>query len=377
MDEPRVHAPGPDPDRILILGDGPATGRGVVTYDLALPGALARRLTALTGRGVDIEVRVDSEMTASACIEEIGSMDLSRFDAIIVSVGPVEALRFVPVRRWVLDLTALLDRIDRDRAPGVVTFLLGIPAYAAHRRFPDYLAQATDRRVAKLNSVARAVVAQRRSSAFVPMKRTTSLESADSNRYVDLANLVASHVQRALPAHDPGDARSTGEIPDVKKALMDEPERLKALGALGLTATLQDPVLNTLTRRARDVFGTTMAVVNLIGESRLVSAAVTGYRELDEERSETYCELTIRDSKIFVVEDAATDPRVAHLRNASVRHGVRFYAGYPIEAPSGHRIGAFCVLDVQPREFSDADASILRSLALEAQRRLWQLSQAE
>jgi GAF domain-containing protein len=46
---------------------------------------------------------------------------------------------------------------------------------------------------------------------------------------------------------------------------------------------------------------------------------------------------------------------------------VRFYAGYPIEAPNGMRIGALCLTDPTPRSFNRADEALLRELALRVQ----------
>jgi GAF domain-containing protein len=44
--------------------------------------------------------------------------------------------------------------------------------------------------------------------------------------------------------------------------------------------------------------------------------------------------------------------------------GVRFYAGYPVESPSGEQIGALCIFDPKPRERADFDETMLRQLAL-------------
>ena len=52
---------------------------------------------------------------------------------------------------------------------------------------------------------------------------------------------------------------------------------------------------------------------------------------------------------------------------------LRFYAGYPIEARDGSRVGAPCIMDPQPRPFSAHDASLLRNLATQVQARLWQI----
>jgi len=63
---------------------------------------------------------------------------------------------------------------------------------------------------------------------------------------------------------------------------------------------------------------------------------------------------------------------VADMRNGSAPEdttaaddvGVRFYAGYHVESPSGEQIGALCIFDEKPRADSEFDATMLRQLAL-------------
>jgi GAF domain-containing protein len=50
---------------------------------------------------------------------------------------------------------------------------------------------------------------------------------------------------------------------------------------------------------------------------------------------------------------------------------VRFYAGYPLEAPDGRRVGALCIVDTSPRSFSKREAALLRGLTLRVQHELW------
>jgi diguanylate cyclase (GGDEF)-like protein len=49
---------------------------------------------------------------------------------------------------------------------------------------------------------------------------------------------------------------------------------------------------------------------------------------------------------------------------------LRFYAGCPIQAPDGSRIGSLCLLDFQPRIFSVQDRELLRDLAKTVQAEL-------
>ena len=73
----------------------------------------------------------------------------------------------------------------------------------------------------------------------------------------------------------------------------------------------------------------------------------------------------------MVVPDAFADER---FRDNPFVHGephFRFYAGFPVESPSGERIGALCVFDLEPRPASDVDLVLLRELAIMVQSELW------
>jgi GAF domain-containing protein len=50
--------------------------------------------------------------------------------------------------------------------------------------------------------------------------------------------------------------------------------------------------------------------------------------------------------------------------------GIRFYAGHPLRAPAGHRVGTLCVMDHRPRELGAADLEALRDLAALAEAEL-------
>jgi GAF domain-containing protein len=66
---------------------------------------------------------------------------------------------------------------------------------------------------------------------------------------------------------------------------------------------------------------------------------------------------------MLVVPDVLRDPRFAD--NPYVTDGphIRFYAGQPLKAADGSRVGTLCIIDRRPRDLSAAELAPLRDLA--------------
>ena len=123
---------------------------------------------------------------------------------------------------------------------------------------------------------------------------------------------------------------------------------------------------------ARDMLGVDAASLNFIDHDRMWSKATAGIAPGEVPRDATICDVTIRTPGVHVIEDVRADPVFRSASWLASRENMRFYAGYPLEAPGGERIGALCVIHREPRTFSSADAATLRSLALAAQALMWE-----
>ena len=64
-----------------------------------------------------------------------------------------------------------------------------------------------------------------------------------------------------------------------------------------------------------------------------------------------------------MVPDARTDERFDDNPLVTGDPHIRFYAGAPLTAPNGYRLGTLCLIDDEPRSFSDADRETLTDLA--------------
>jgi GAF domain-containing protein len=152
---------------------------------------------------------------------------------------------------------------------------------------------------------------------------------------------------------------------------VDERARQSALDALGVVDSGIDERVDRIARMARDLLGASGASVTFLDHDRQWIKSAVSMSPNDMARADSFCNTTISRSRLFVVEDAARDEVFSGHPWVVGQDHVRFYAGYPLEAPEGARVGALCVVDTKPRQFSRTEAALLRELALRVQALLW------
>ena len=204
-DSPHVHASGTDPDRVLLTGDGVATGRGVLTHDLGLAGYLARSLSARTGHAVDVDVVVDEKMTVRSCLAAIANVDLFRFDIIVLSVGANEALRLKGVAAWRNAVGTLLSNLEHQAPAAARIFVLSIPVFGPKTRLPAPLAHIVDQHVQKLNATTATLVAARPTVTLMPVTEDNEFEPESRHVYQRWADGIAVRINEELTAESCGD----------------------------------------------------------------------------------------------------------------------------------------------------------------------------
>lgn len=362
-DSPHIHAPGMDPDRLLIAGDGAASGRGVRTHELGLPGFLARSLSSRTGRATDVDMEVDDDMTVSSCQAALDQRDLSRYDVVILTVGANEALALMPPREWQESIRRLLHTVRRDTPATTRVFVLAIPVFSINPHFPAVFATTVDFHVGMLNEVTERAAAELEHVDFVAEGRGLAFELEGIALYKQWADMLAGRVSSRLDPRRPHAA-------DLSHS--DELSRQSALEALEARPPGDDEALDRLTSRARSLFGTEMAAITFVRSDTQLFRTASGIDRVVLPRTESFCDVTIERDAVLIIEDATADERFADFSVVAGEPGIRFYAGHPIETPSGFRVGALCVMDTHPRRFSDSEAAALRTLAQQVQSHLYE-----
>lgn len=142
----------------------------------------------------------------------------------------------------------------------------------------------------------------------------------------------------------------------------NEPARLADVRSTNVLDTPREERFDALTRKAQEVFNVPMALVTLVDEDRQWIKSAQGLDVTETSREDSFCAHAIHGPEVLVVPDAALDPRFAENPFVLGNPHVRFYAGYPISGPGGHKLGALCILDSKPRDFCSKDEDTLRSL---------------
>lgn len=145
----------------------------------------------------------------------------------------------------------------------------------------------------------------------------------------------------------------------------NEDERLAKLRSLHVLDTHEENgTFKHVAAIASRMFNVPIALVNFVDRDYVITKARAGAEGPNQEsRGVSLCSLAILRTDVTVFENAIEEPCL--LANPLVigDYGLRFYAAAPLITSDGYNIGAVCVIDKKPREFSESDQKMLESLA--------------
>ncbi|MFN8608327.1 MAG: GAF domain-containing protein [Vulcanimicrobiota bacterium] len=118
-----------------------------------------------------------------------------------------------------------------------------------------------------------------------------------------------------------------------------------------------------LTRLARRCFSVPVSLLTVITPDRQWHKSAQGTLLTEAPVEISFCVHALRSGQALVLSNLDQDQRFCDFSIVCGDPYVRFYAGVPLRAPEGQLVGTLCILDVQPRDFSEADLSTLKDLA--------------
>ena len=165
-----------------------------------------------------------------------------------------------------------------------------------------------------------------------------------------------------IAARAPGRARND----DLAKTLA-EPGRLAALHGAALLDSPPEESFDRLARLAARVVDAPVALVSALDRDRQFFKSCLGLPEPWATRRETplshsFCQHVVAAREPVIVSDARKDERL--LDNLAIRDlGVIAYLGVPLITREGHAIGTLCVIDHEPRIWTDAEIGLVKDVA--------------
>jgi two-component system, sensor histidine kinase and response regulator len=143
-----------------------------------------------------------------------------------------------------------------------------------------------------------------------------------------------------------------------------EKDRLQELHEYEILDTQPEVEFDVLTSIASQICAVPIALINLVDAERIWLKSKVGFDGQEMPRDQSFCNETIKQKKLLVVDDTTKDDRFSSL--PVVTHGpkIRFYAGAPIISPQGRVLGTLCILDTKPRTLTEKQKSILQELSL-------------
>lgn len=152
--------------------------------------------------------------------------------------------------------------------------------------------------------------------------------------------------------------------------LPHEEERLVALFRQEILDSPEETEFNEIVELAAQIFGSKISLISLVDDHRQWFKAKVGLEATETPKDIAFCAHAIHGDDIFEIPDATQDPRFVDNPLVTSGPNIRFYAGQPIHASDGNKLGTLCLIDDTPRQLTEDQRRILRTLARQVERQL-------
>lgn len=143
----------------------------------------------------------------------------------------------------------------------------------------------------------------------------------------------------------------------------NEAERLIALESYAIMESGEEADFDAIAFIASAICQTPISLITFIDEKRQWFKSHIGTSLTENFRDLSFCTYAIAGAHdIMIVPDASQDERFAE-NPVVTEANVTFYAGVPLVNEDGFALGTLCVLDQEPRDFSDIQIDALKALA--------------
>ncbi|MBV9986119.1 MAG: GAF domain-containing protein, partial [Chitinophagaceae bacterium] len=160
--------------------------------------------------------------------------------------------------------------------------------------------------------------------------------------------------------------------------------RIEAVNEYVVLDGFPDKYFNEVAQIIARSFDTPIALISIVGSEQVEFKGNFGMEGVNTvDRGTSLCSLAVLDHAPTIFNDASKEPCLLTNPLVAGEFGLRFYAGVPLRTQQGLNIGTVCVVDKEPRDFTEKELELLDRFAgnvmkeLEDRRLLRVSSQAE
>lgn len=140
--------------------------------------------------------------------------------------------------------------------------------------------------------------------------------------------------------------------------------RIEVLKRYQILDTPPENAFDHIAQLAARIFNVPISLVSLVDAEQVYFKANVGMGNIrSTSRGVSLCSLAVLQPEVTVFENAHEESCLLANPLVAGEFGLKFYAGAPITTPDGFLIGTLCVVDKQPRTFSEKDRLVLQGLA--------------
>ncbi len=150
-------------------------------------------------------------------------------------------------------------------------------------------------------------------------------------------------------------------------AVLADPARMKALAKTGLLDTPPEELFDRVSRLTAHLLDAPVILMSLVDRHRQFFKSQVGLPEpvasaRQTPLSHSFCQWVVAEQHELVVADTRQH-QLLKSHAGTVEMGVAAYAGVPLRADSHETIGAFCAVDMKPRDWDAREMRALRDAA--------------
>lgn len=166
-DDPQFDITGPNPDRLLFIGDVAVAGYGVLRYGMTTSSQTARFVAQDRGRGCMWATIAATDLTA-ARVAKMPTLDAAEVDAAVIMLGVPDVLLATSSTSWAVNLVTIVEHIREQAGPNCRIVFAAIPPMADFRPIPALARTMMMLQIQRINRVTQSTASQLTNTSFVP-----------------------------------------------------------------------------------------------------------------------------------------------------------------------------------------------------------------